>query len=40
VIDAFFDRADEIITVRTLIRRSHRWDSLPEPTPMSSHLPA
>ena len=31
--DAFFDLADTIITVRSLIRRAwttHRWDSRPE----------
>jgi ABC-type branched-subunit amino acid transport system ATPase component len=33
VVDAFFDLADTIITVRSLIRRAwttHRWDSRPE----------
>jgi hypothetical protein len=36
VIDAFFDLADAIITVRSLIRRSwttHRWDERPDRRP-------
>ncbi|MCW2862165.1 MAG: family transposase [Actinoallomurus sp.] len=36
VIDAFFDLADTIITVRSLIRRSwttHRWDNRPSRRP-------
>jgi IS5 family transposase len=36
VIEAFFDLADAIITVRSLIRRSwatHRWDSRPQRRP-------
>lgn len=36
VIDAFFNFADAIITVRSLIRRSwttHRWDSRPRRRP-------
>jgi hypothetical protein len=36
VIDAFFDLADTIITVRSLIRRSwttHRWDERPNRRP-------
>ena len=37
VIDAFFDLADAIITVRSLIRRAwttHRWDTRPARRPM------
>ena len=37
VIDAFFDLADAIITVRSLIRRAwttHRWDTRPATTTM------
>lgn len=36
VIDAFFDLADTIITIRSLIRRAwttHRWDGRPNPRP-------
>jgi hypothetical protein len=36
VIDAFFDLADTIITVRSLIRQSwttHRWDNRPKRRP-------
>ncbi|GAA0357582.1 hypothetical protein GCM10009530_03530 [Microbispora corallina] len=36
VIDAFFDLADTIITVRSLIRRArttHRWDTRPRRRP-------
>ena len=36
VVDAFFDLADTIITVRSLIRRSsttHRWDECPNGRP-------
>lgn len=36
VIDAFFDLADAIITVRSLLRRSwttHRWDERPDRRP-------
>ena len=36
VIDAFFDLADTIITVRSLIRRAwttHRWDARPRRRP-------
>jgi hypothetical protein len=36
VIDAFFDLADTIITVRSLIRRAwtaHRWDERPQRRP-------
>ena len=36
VIDAFFDLADAIITVRSLIRRAwitHRWDTRPPRRP-------
>lgn len=36
VIDAFFDLADAIITIRTLIRRAwttHRWDTRPQHRP-------
>lgn len=36
VIEAFFDLADAIITIRSLIRRAwttHRWDTRPERRP-------
>jgi hypothetical protein len=36
VVDAFFDLADTIITLRSLIRRawtSHRWDTRPARRP-------
>jgi hypothetical protein len=36
VIDAFFDLAGTILTIRSLIRRAwttHRWDERPNPRP-------
>ena len=41
VIDAFFDLADAIITVRSLIRQAwttYRWDGRPGPTTVTAHL--
>lgn len=43
VIDAFFDLADTIITLRALIRRAwthHRWDSRPRKHPRTSPIRA